>query len=99
MKVEEEKTGHNAYISAAKGIIIILMVIGHSGAPIPLQNSIYLFHMPCFFLISGYLFKEKYLNDAKQFIYKKVKGLYYPFVKWSLIFLLLHNIFYHINKC
>lgn len=97
MKVEEQKTGHNAYISAAKGIIIILMVIGHSGAPIPLQNSIYLFHMPCFFLISGYLFKEKYLNDAKQFIYKKVKGLYYPFVKWSLIFLLLHNIFYHIN--
>lgn len=97
MKGEEQKTGHNTYISASKGIIIILMVIGHSGAAIPVTDSIYLFHMPCFFLISGYLFKEKYLNDTKQFIYKKVKSLYYPFVKWSLIFLLLHNVFYHIN--
>ncbi len=95
MTVENKK--HYAEISAAKGIMIILMVIGHSSTPIQIQNSIYLFHMPCFFLISGYLFKENYLNDTKQFIYKKVKGLYFPFVKWSLIFLLLHNVLYHIN--
>ena len=88
---------HYAEISAAKGLLIILMVIGHSGAPHTIGDPLSLLRMPCFFLISGYLFKEKYLNDAKQFIYKKVKGLYYPFVKWSLIFLLLHNIFYHIN--
>ena len=73
------------------------MVIGHSGAPSGLAGSIYLFHMPCFFLISGYLFKEKHLNDTKTFILKKVKGLYLPFVKWSLIFLLFHNILYHLN--
>ena len=73
------------------------MVIGHSGVPQFIGEPLSLLRMPCFFLISGYLFKEKYLNDAKQFIYKKVKGLYYPFVKWSLIFLLLHNVFYQIN--
>ena len=88
---------HNTYISAAKGLVIILMVIGHSGAPSSLAGSIYLFHMPCFFLISGYLFKEKHLNDTKTFILKKAKGLYLPFVKWSLIFLLFHNILYHLN--
>ena len=88
---------HYAEISAAKGLLIILMVIGHSGAPHTIGDPLSLLRMPCFFLISGYLFKEKYLNDTKQFIYKKFKGLYFPFVKWSLFFLLLHNIFYHIN--
>ena len=91
------RTKHYAEISAAKGLLIILMVIGHSGVPQTMGEPLSLLRMPCFFMISGYLFKEKYLNDTKQFIYKKVKGLYYPFVKWSLIFLLLHNIFYHIN--
>ena len=93
----EENRKHSTEISATKGLLIILMVIGHSVAPLELTNGIYLFHMPCFFLISGYLFKEKYLNDTKQFIYKKIKGLYFPFIKWSFIFLLLHNVFYNIN--
>ena len=92
-----KQTKHYTEISATKGLLIILMVIGHSGVPQMIGEPLSLLRMPCFFLISGYLFKEKYLNDAKQFIHKKVKGLYYPFVKWSLIFLLLHNIFYHMN--
>ena len=93
----DSKQKHYAEISAAKGILIILMVIGHSGVPSIIGEPLSLLRMPCFFMISGYLFKEKYLNDTKQFVYKKVKGLYFPFVKWSLIFMLLHNFFYHIH--
>ncbi len=93
----DNKQKHYAEISAAKGILIILMVIGHSGVPSIIGEPLSLLRMPCFFMISGYLFKEKYLNDTKQFVYKKVKGLYFPFVKWSLIFMLLHNFFYHIH--
>lgn len=88
---------HYKYISATKGLLITLMVIGHSGAPQMIGEPLSLLRMPCFFLISGFLFKEKYLHDTKQYIYKKVKGLYIPFVKWSFIFLLLHNIFYSAN--
>ena len=91
------QTKHYAEISAAKGLLIILMVIGHSGVTQTIGEPLSLLRMPCFFLISGYLFKEKYLNNTKQFVYKKIKGLYFPFVKWSLMFLLLHNIFYHLN--
>ena len=45
------------------------------------------------FLMSGYCFREKYLLDAKQFVIRKVKGIYVPFVIISLPFLALHNVF------
>lgn len=92
-----ENKQHYTEISIAKGILIILMVIGHSGAPSLPCNFLYQFHMPCFFLITGFLYKEKYLEDVKVFIVRKINGLYIPFVKYSLIFLLLHNIFYHLH--
>ena len=69
------------------------MVIGHSGCPNYLHRFIYLFHMPCFFFISGWLLKDKYLTNIKNGLYNKIKGSYIPFVKWSLIFLLFHNVF------
>lgn len=84
-------------ISVAKGLLITLMVIGHSGAPNDIVGFLYLIHMPCFFFISGMLFKEKYLLDVKSYIKRKINGLYVPFVKWSLIFLLLHNLFAWLN--
>ncbi|MBR1946520.1 MAG: acyltransferase family protein [Bacteroidaceae bacterium] len=92
-----ESKQHYTEISIAKGILIILMVIGHSGAPSLPCNFLYQFHMPCFFLISGFLFKEKYLDKIGTFVGKRIKGLYIPFVKYSLVFLLLHNIFYHLH--
>jgi fucose 4-O-acetylase-like acetyltransferase len=52
-----------------------------------------MFHMPCFFFISGWLFKERYLDDVKAGLWKRVKGIYWPFLKWELIFLALHNLF------
>ena len=52
-----------------------------------------MFHMPCFFLISGYLLNDKYLTDLKTGLMKRVKDSYWPFVKWELIFLLFHNVF------
>lgn len=80
-------------ISVTKALCIILMVIGHSRCPILLSEYIYQFHMPCFFFVSGFLFKEKYLNDTKTFIKHRIKGLWWPFVKWSILFMLFHNIF------
>lgn len=85
----------NNVISIAKGIAIILMVIGHAEAPELLTNFIYTFHMPLFFITAGYFFSTKYLSDPWTFCAKRFKGLYVPFVKWSILFLLLHNVFHH----
>ena len=53
--------------------------------------------MPLFFIASGYCFKEKYLSVPRQYIYNKVKGIYWPYVKWSLLFLLLHNVCFNLH--
>ena len=69
------------YISVAKAIGIILMGIGHSGCPKLLRDFIYTFHMPLFFLCSGYFFKEIVsLYKLKSFFLKKMRGLYFPYL-------------------
>lgn len=85
----------NNAIAITKAIAIILMVIGHAEVPELLTNFIYTFHMPVFFITAGYFFKRKYLSDPWSFCTKRFKGLYVPFVTWSLVFLCLHNAFHH----
>lgn len=83
-------------ISIAKGIGICLMVVGHAKMPY-IVDFIYMFHMPLFFVLSGYCFKEKYLKDFRTFTLRRIKGLYLPFIKWGLCFLILHNVLYNLN--
>lgn len=88
----------NNFISIAKAIGIILMVVGHSGCPAIINSFLYIFHMPLFFVCSGYFFKE--IIDQKTLIVfckKKIKKLYFPYLSWSIIFLLLHNLFFNIG--
>ena len=87
----------NTIISICKGIAIILMVIAHAEAPGWLGSFIFEFHMPLFFITAGYFFSLKYLNDEATFVKKRIKGLYVPFVKWSVVFLLLHNLMFKIG--
>ena len=81
-------------MTLTKAIGIILMVLAHAMPPEHLLwRIIYTFHMPLFFIMSGYCFKDKYLDDARQFVIRKTKGIYVPFVAYSLVFLALHNVF------
>lgn len=79
----------NDTITVIKGIAIILMVIGHTMSPF--GGFIYAFHIPLFFLVAGYCFKEKYCKDVKTFTIHRVKGLWWPFLKWNFVFIILHN--------
>lgn len=70
------------------------MVVGHSGCPTYICRFIYLFHMPLFFVCSGFFFKDIIKGSSLVVFFKKrIKGLYLPYFKWSLLFLLLHNTF------
>lgn len=82
------------FISIAKAIGIILMVAGHSGCPIIMNNFLYLFHMPLFFVCSGYFFKDiENHHKLTGYCRRKMQKLYLPYLKWSLFILLFHNIF------
>jgi fucose 4-O-acetylase-like acetyltransferase len=85
----------NYTISICKGIAIILMVIGHAEAPELLTNFIYTFHMPLFFITAGYFFTLRHAEEPWRFCSSRFKRLYLPFLKWSIIFLLLHNVWHH----
>ena len=88
----------NNFISIAKAIGIILMVAGHSGSPDIINRFLYLFHMPLFFVCSGYFFKDiRDTNALTKYYKRKTQGLYFPYLKWSLFFLLFHNIFVLLN--
>ena len=76
------------WLDVAKGMAIILVVLGHSALPPVLNRLIFAFHMPFFFLASGYssVFDKYCLED---YMKRKVKVLLFPFLIYSFINLLL----------
>ncbi|MFD2285490.1 acyltransferase family protein [Pedobacter petrophilus] len=73
------------FLDYAKFIGIYLMVLGHLELPQDIKNSIYAFHMPLFFAISGYLFSFKKNMSAKDFILKRGKQLIIPYLIFNVI--------------
>lgn len=65
-------------LDIAKGIFIILVVLGHS--TFPYTDVIYWFHMPAFFIVSGTLYKENSIKLAKLTV-----TLFVPFLVYILI--------------
>lgn len=80
--------------SICKAIAIILVVLSHSGAPVWINRFIFQFHVPVFFICAGYFFQTKYLDDERTYIWKRIKGLYFPFLRWGILFLVLHNVWF-----
>lgn len=80
--------------SICKAIAIILVVLSHAGAPSWINHWIFQFHVPIFFICAGYFFNTKYLHEEGTFLAHRIKGLYVPFVKWSLVLLCLHNLLF-----
>ena len=89
------------HITIAKAIGIILMVTCHAGIPnAHIIDLIYVFHMPLFFFCSGYFFKEiSQWNNLQQFVSRRFSGLYIPYLKYSLAFILLNNFFFQLRIC
>lgn len=72
------------YIDVAKGIGILLVVLGHLMIPGQLlKDCIYAFHMPLFLILSGYF--EKDGADIVERFKKLSKRLYLPFACFLII--------------
>lgn len=67
----------NPALDIAKGIGIILMLVGHIPAPEWLYRGIYLFHMPMFFLISVFLYEKKNVR-LREYVIKSFNRLIIP---------------------
>jgi acyltransferase len=86
-------------IDIAKGIGIILVVIGHTSTHLGLEKIIYQFHMPLFFILSGFFFKDKYVVNPLSFLVSRLKSLYVPYVLNGLrLFLFFLCLSYLVNE-
>lgn len=76
------------FLDTAKGFAIALVILGHiiSSERSPVKMWLYSFHMPVFFIISGYLTNlSKNHISIQQFIIKKFKSLIIPYLSFALI--------------
>ena len=82
------------WIDYAKTLGIILVYIGHTGVPDEIKSRIYLFHMPLFFMISGFLWnQDKYdAMSFTEFVGKKASSYISPYIKIGLVCLVLWGI-------
>lgn len=83
-----------AELDIIKALCIIFMVIGHTSWKY--MSIFLLFHMAVFFMVSGWLFKDKYacsFNSLIVFTFKRIKRLYITWLIVQTIFLLCNNLF------
>lgn len=89
------------YIDTAKGMGILFVVIGHHllGADV-LRAWINSFHMPMFFMITGYLFsyKNETYKDIKQMIKEKARRILYPYFTFSILIFVWYMVYYIILR-
>lgn len=82
----EGERPREAWLDILKGIGIVLVVAGHVTTHATLQQTIYLFHMPLFFALSGYLHRPRPMRGlAKQ----KLRQLAVPYLVLLLLFSIL----------
>ena len=76
-----KETKHLEWIDLLKGITILLVIVGHT---IPEKSTIwiliYSFHIPLFFIISGYTFKKVEKEKLFTYFFHDVKRILLPVV-------------------
>lgn len=87
---------HQQWVDRAKGILILLVVLGHvvgaggnlaggstAEGLLAIRKFIYTFHMPAFFLLSGLLWHDN-RDRLSEFVFKKAVRLLVPYIVFGL---------------
>lgn len=87
-------TAYEAWIDRWKGVLIFLVVLGHvvgggyhlaSATVQPslklIYKTIYFFHMPAFFLVAGYTFRDM---QGKRYLLRKIRRLIVPYFAFGI---------------
>ena len=74
------------WLDIAKGISMLCIVAGHMNSA-TVQKIVFTFHVPLFFLISGYLISQK--QDYITFCKNKIRGLILPYIYISFLLIIL----------
>lgn len=77
----------------AKGLGILIMVMGHTGFGTTFDKLIHTFHMPLFFFISGYFYRPNKSSNFKTYLLHQINVLIVPYVVFVLFYQVLHYIY------
>lgn len=89
------------YLDICKGILIILVVIGHAVEIVDLEYQSYLikliysFHMPAFFIISGFLYNaEKWKKKGfKEYLINRINRNLIPYFFFEYLYGIIASLF------
>lgn len=80
------------WIDIARGIAMLSVIVGHTlNVNGSIDRAIYLFHMPIFFILSGYLYRVEPLNIS---VKKETYNVLLPYLGTSLILIIMYPITY-----
>ena len=85
------KSNRIDYIDLFRALGIMLMIMGQIGFGKHFDKFIHGFHMPMFFIISGFFFKKE---NIKIFLIKKLKTLIIPYFAFGIFHIFLYSIIY-----
>lgn len=106
-KAPSQRLGQRlGWIDSAKGIGIVLVVVGHAWRGLQtsglindpalyhaIDSTIYSFHMPFFFFLSGILIERALLgSSAAAFVVSRVQRLIWPLALWTWVFFLFKGL-------
>ena len=79
--VKKQKEGRQFWIDLCRGVGILFVLLGHTDLPKTLYRLVYGFHLPLFFILSGYLFCAANHNELplKDYIKKLVRSYLFPY--------------------
>lgn len=77
----------------ARGIGILLMVMGHTGFGMDFSKIIHSFHMPLFFFVSGFFYRPHKYDGMLGYLVHEAKVLLVPYLIFAFFFEFLHYLF------
>lgn len=91
VELNVKKQERDAALDIEKGILIVLMMIGHMEIPQYMRSVIYSFHMAAFIFYSGYCFKPKSCKCIKMSIRNIARTFLFPYLIWAFFYLIMNN--------
>lgn len=80
--------GRIEYIDIAKAIGIFCVLLGHTvDSNTLIKTIVYAFHMPAFFMLSGFTLKSRNNINIGRLAWKKFKSLMIPYFIWGIIYM------------
>lgn len=80
--MQQRARGRMEWIDAAKGVGIILVVIGHVWTRGAVRDLIYAFHMPLFFLLSGYTLAPRPMRET---LVRMLRSMAVPYAAFLIL--------------